>query len=129
MVNFEVLFSEYYGLSSKIPSYCYDEFSNLKRLYSCVPLSRLGTVFLSVFFDAPAPETDMMEAGKTEQDITIRKASFLEGLPVIPVIADGGWNRRSYGHKYNAKSSVADNIGKETKRILDNRVRSKYCSV
>ena len=69
----------------------------------------------------------MMEAGRTEQDITIKKDSFLEGLPVIPVIADGGWNRRSYEH--NAKSSVADNIGKETKRILDTRVRSKYCSV
>nr|XP_018910970.1 PREDICTED: uncharacterized protein LOC109039769 [Bemisia tabaci] len=80
-----------------------------------------------VFFDAL--EEDMMEAGKAERDISIRKGRFLEGMPVVTVIGDGGWSHRSYGHKYNAKSGVAVIIGKNTKRLLYIGVRNKYCSV
>ncbi|KAG0428494.1 hypothetical protein HPB47_024517, partial [Ixodes persulcatus] len=30
-----------------------------------------------------------------------------EGFWRIPVVVDGGWSKRSYGHNYNANSGVA----------------------
>ena len=57
-----------------------------------------------------------------------RKDSF-QGIPAITVIVDGDWAKRSHKHSYNAKSRVALNIGKETKKLLYIGVRNKFCSV
>ncbi|KAM7306608.1 putative nuclease HARBI1 isoform X1 [Ixodes scapularis] len=52
-----------------------------------------------------------------------------EGFWRIPVVVDGGWSKRSYGHNYNANSGVAVIVGRYTRKILYIGVRNKFCTV
>lgn len=46
-------------------------------------------------------------AGKEEEKIAIQKNDVdADGRPMIAVIADGAWSKRSYKTKYNALSGV-----------------------
>ena len=45
----------------------------------------------------------MVEAGKEEKRLAEERGDFHEGVPVITVIVDGGWSKRSHRHSYNAK--------------------------
>jgi exodeoxyribonuclease (lambda-induced) len=47
--------------------------------------------------------------------------------PVIKVIVDGSWAKRSYGHSYDSNYGTAAVIGYRTRKVLDCRVRVKYC--
>lgn len=50
---------------------------------------------------------DMELAGKEEAKIAIENNDVdAEGRPMIAVIADGAWSKRSYKTKYNALSGV-----------------------
>ena len=71
----------------------------------------------------------MKQAGEEEKAIAISNGHYHQGIPVITVIVDGGWSKRSHKHSYNAKSGVGIIIGKETGKILYMGVRNKYCSV
>ena len=53
---------------------------------------------------------------------------YHEGVPVITVIVDGGWSKRSHRHSYNVNSGVAIIIGKATGKIIYLGVRNKYSS-
>lgn len=49
----------------------------------------------------------MIEAGKEEAEIAIKENNINEnGIPLITVIADGAWSKRSYKSGYNALSGV-----------------------
>ena len=74
-------------------------------------------------------EASMQEAAKEEKKLAIERGSFHEGIPVITVILDGGWCKRTHKHSYNAKSGVAIIIGSATGKLLHVGVRNKYCSV
>ena len=50
----------------------------------------------------------MAQAGREEKQNAIDKGHYHQGVSAIsPVVADGGWSKRSHKHSYNAKSSVA----------------------
>ena len=71
----------------------------------------------------------MAEAGQKENKRAIAANHFHQGVPLISVVADGGWSKRSHKHSYNAKSGVAVIFGLETKQLLFLGVRNKYCSI
>ena len=56
----------------------------------------------------------MPDAGKEERKYAKSSGEYFQGVPVITVIADGGWLKRSHKHSYNAKSGVAIIIGMHT---------------
>ena len=70
----------------------------------------------------------MVKAGKEEKQLAIERGDYLEGVPAITVIVDGGWSKRSHCHSYNAKSGVGIIIGQATGKLLHIGVRNKYCS-
>ncbi|KAL4126281.1 hypothetical protein QTP88_010504 [Uroleucon formosanum] len=73
---------------------------------------------------------DMELAGKEKAKITIENNDVdAEGRPMIAVIADGAWSKRSYKTKYNALSGVVCIVGAKTRKILFIGVRNKYCCV
>lgn len=51
-----------------------------------------------------------------------------EGYPLVTVIVDGCWSKRSYKTNYNALSGVAAIVGQHTKKILYYGVRNKFCT-
>ncbi|KAL4101219.1 hypothetical protein QTP88_021239 [Uroleucon formosanum] len=51
-----------------------------------------------------------------------------DGIPMISVVADGAWSKRSYRSNYNALSGVAWIVGYRTKNVLFIGIRNKYCS-
>lgn len=49
----------------------------------------------------------MIDAGKEEAALAIMENNFNEkGIPLITVIANGVWSKRSYKSGYNALSSI-----------------------
>ena len=54
----------------------------------------------------------MAEAGAEEKRLAKERGDYHEGVPAVTVIIDGGWNKRSHKHSYNANSGVAMIIGK-----------------
>ena len=60
----------------------------------------LGTVFEQLVSD------NLLAAGKEERDLAIPNGKYHCGVPAITVVADGGWNKRSHKHSYNAKSGL-----------------------
>ncbi|KAI4465290.1 exonuclease phage-type/recb c-terminal domain-containing protein [Holotrichia oblita] len=69
------------------------------------------------------------EAGQEEYEHAVSIGKVVNGVGRCTVIVDGGWSRRSYGHRYNALSGVACIIGQHSKKILFAGVRNKYCSI
>lgn len=49
------------------------------------------------------------------------------GNALIPVIWDGSWGKRSYGHGFSSLSGCAAIIGVYTKKVLYFGVKNKYC--
>jgi hypothetical protein len=71
----------------------------------------------------------MLEAGKEEARLAIVAGDVdIDGVPVIMVIADGAWAKRSYKTNYNSASGVVVIIGYRTRKVLFLGVRNKYCS-
>ena len=73
-------------------------------------------------------QESMAEAGREEKQLAVDRGDYHEGVPLITVIVDGGWSKRSHRHSYNANSGVAIIIGKETGKILFIGVRNKFCT-
>ncbi|KAK5648029.1 hypothetical protein RI129_002921 [Pyrocoelia pectoralis] len=72
----------------------------------------------------------MIDAEKEESQLAMECGDVnSEGTPLISVIVDGAWSKRSYRTNYNALSGVACIIGEKTKKILYLRVKNKYCYV
>ncbi|XP_063240064.1 uncharacterized protein LOC134540920 [Bacillus rossius redtenbacheri] len=70
------------------------------------------------------------DAGKEERALAIQEGDVDEdGIPFTTVIVDGGWAKRSYGHKYNSLSGVAVIIGQRTGKLLFLGVKNKYCTI
>ncbi|KAF0701763.1 Uncharacterized protein FWK35_00036722, partial [Aphis craccivora] len=69
-------------------------------------------------------------AGKEEARLAIENGDInSNGIPMITVVADGAWSKRSYKRNYNAASGVACIVGYRTKKVLFVGVRNKYCSI
>lgn len=50
-------------------------------------------------------------------------------MPLITVIADGAWSKRTYRSNYNALSGVGCIIGAKTNKVLFLEIRNKYCTM
>lgn len=70
----------------------------------------------------------MIEAGREERWLAIERGDYLEGVPAITVIVDGGWSKWSHHHSCNAKSVVGIIIGQGIGKLLHIGLRNKYCS-
>lgn len=52
-------------------------------------------------------------AGKEEARLAVENGDInCDGIPMITVVADGAWSKRSYKHNYNAPSGVVSIIYK-----------------
>ncbi|XP_048481126.1 uncharacterized protein LOC119691926 isoform X1 [Plutella xylostella] len=72
----------------------------------------------------------MAEAGKEEKAMAIKAGRInKDGIPIIDVVTDGCWSKRSYKKNYSALSGAAAIIGKNTGKILFLGVKNKYCSI
>lgn len=72
----------------------------------------------------------MSEAGKEE----VEHAKLIgnmssQGTPMIAVIADACWSKRSYGTNYDASSGAAAIVGQHSKKVLYCGVKNKYCVI
>lgn len=71
---------------------------------------------------------NMAKAAALEKDLAIQAGSLsTDGTPVITVILDGCFCKRSYGTNYSSLSGGACVIGLKTGLILDAEVLNRYC--
>ena len=109
--------------------------SHLQEQLGCIDVPSIHhTNFISIerelgvmFEDEVMAEA--MEAGKEEKMLAEQRNEYHEGVPVISVVVDGWWSKRSHKHSYNANSGVGVIFGAVTKCLLFIGVRNKYCSV
>ncbi|XP_029343469.1 uncharacterized protein LOC100570366 isoform X1 [Acyrthosiphon pisum] len=74
--------------------------------------------------------SEMKAAGDEERKYAIESGSVdNDGIPLITVVADAQWSKRSYKTKYDAFSGVASIIGYKTKKILFVGIRNRYCVI
>lgn len=72
----------------------------------------------------------MKEAGKEERELATSEGRVDEsGTPIVDVIVDGCWSKRTYKKNYSALSGAAAIIGKRTGKILYLGVKNKYCCI
>ncbi|KAL0894185.1 hypothetical protein ABMA27_014210 [Loxostege sticticalis] len=72
----------------------------------------------------------MNSAAKKERDIAIAEGRVdADGIPVIDVIADGCYSKRTYKKNYSALSGAAAIIGRRTGEVLFLGVKNKYCCI
>ncbi|KAK5648068.1 hypothetical protein RI129_002960 [Pyrocoelia pectoralis] len=50
-------------------------------------------------------------------------------IPIVSVVVDGAWSKRSYRSNYSALSGVACIIGAKSKKIIYMGVRNKHCFI
>lgn len=72
----------------------------------------------------------MESAAAEERDAAIMEGRIdSNGIPLISVIADGCWSKRSYKNNYSALSGAAAIIGQKFGKVLFMAVRNKYCCI
>ncbi|XP_060875891.1 uncharacterized protein LOC132949126 [Metopolophium dirhodum] len=73
---------------------------------------------------------EMEAAAKEEAQLAVSAGDIdTDGTPLISVVADGSWCKRSYRSTYNSLSGAAAIIGYRTKKVLFLGVKNKYCSI
>lgn len=73
--------------------------------------------------------TCMAAAADEEKKLAIESGDIDEnGTPMITVVADACWSKRSYKTNYSALSGAATIIGYRTKKIIYMAVKNKYCT-
>ena len=71
----------------------------------------------------------MLQAGQEEKQLAIENNEYHQNVPLITVIVDGGWSKRSHKHLCNANSGAGVIFGAATKKLLYIGVKNKYCVV
>lgn len=70
----------------------------------------------------------MFDAVEEEKRIAIENGEVdRDGIPLITVIADGVWNKRSYRTNFSSLSGAAVIVGFYTQKVIFMNVRNKYC--
>ncbi|KAL4127211.1 hypothetical protein QTP88_011402 [Uroleucon formosanum] len=78
-------------------------------------------------FEEAATQT-MYTAAKEEARLAIEAGDVdIDGVPLIAVVADGSWCKRSYRTMYNSLSGTAAIIGYRTKKVIFLGIRNKFC--
>lgn len=72
----------------------------------------------------------MNEAAKEEAEYALKNGTVdKDGVPLISVVADGCWSKRSYKTNYNALSGAAAIVGHQFGKVLFLSVKNKFCSI
>lgn len=72
----------------------------------------------------------MEEAARQEREMATAVGDVdPNGVPMITVVADGSWAKRSYRSNYNSLSGAAAIIGYKTKKVLFLGVKNKFCTI
>ena len=72
----------------------------------------------------------MNEAAEEERCAAIAEGRVnAVGIPIIDVISDGCWAKRSYQKNYSSLSGAAAILGKRTNKILYIAVKNKFCCI
>lgn len=73
---------------------------------------------------------EMLAAGEEEKRLALLNNDVdSEGYPLVKVIADGSWPKRSFKTGYSSLSGCACIIGYRTKKVLFLGIRNKYCCI
>lgn len=73
---------------------------------------------------------EMRKAGEEERQAAIAEGRVTkDGIPVIDVLIDGCWCKRSYKTNYSALSGAASIIGRRFGKVLFFAVKNKYCCI
>lgn len=111
-------------------------FSHLEEFCAAVGVPCMSTMTYSKHHNKvcdgweKAATEQMKQAVQEEAAIARQKGNVDEfGIPLLTVIVDGTWSKRSYKNKYDALSGSATIVGFETKKILFMAVANKYCYV
>ena len=74
-------------------------------------------------------EESMSAAGREERELAIQQNHLdNDKVPIITVVVDAGWSKRTHKHTYNALSGVGVIFGLQTGKLLYIGVRNKYCA-
>lgn len=71
---------------------------------------------------------EMKKAGEKEAAIKEGRVNK-DGIPLVDVIVDGCWRKRSYRTNYAALSGAATIIGRRFDQVLYMCVKNKYCCI
>ncbi|KAK4882555.1 hypothetical protein RN001_005874 [Aquatica leii] len=111
-------------------------YSQLSEVFAAMDIPSMSHKTYSKYHNDLSPvihkkyENLMKTAGKEEALLAIHGGSINDdGTPIISVVVDGAWSKRSYRTNYNALSGVACITGAKTKKLLYVGVRNKYCYV
>lgn len=73
---------------------------------------------------------EMLAAGQEERRLALLNDEVdAEGCPLISVVADGSWAKRSYKTGYSSLSGAACIVGYRTKKVLFLGIRNTYCCI
>ncbi|CAH1108130.1 unnamed protein product, partial [Psylliodes chrysocephalus] len=73
--------------------------------------------------------SSMIEAGQEKATLAKENGEVdKNGYPLITVVADGSWAKRSYKTNYSSNLGAGAIIGYRTKKILYLSIKNKYCS-
>ncbi|XP_064480411.1 uncharacterized protein LOC135393960 [Ornithodoros turicata] len=111
-------------------------FSGLRELLGALDIPGMAGSTYSKYQDIAAKGIDetaweeIRKAGIEEARLA-REAGDVDadGFPIITVVADGAWCKRSYKNKYDALSGLAVIVGYRTKKVLFLGVRNKFCTL
>ncbi|GBM84422.1 hypothetical protein AVEN_102063-1, partial [Araneus ventricosus] len=72
---------------------------------------------------------EMEEAAMREKELAVECGDVdKSGIPLVTVIVDGSWAKRSYRTNYSSLSGAAAIIGARTGKLLYLGMRNKYCA-
>lgn len=73
---------------------------------------------------------EMIAAGQEEKRLAVLNGDVdNDGCPLISVVADGSWAKRSYKSGFSSASGAACIVGLKTKKVLFLGVRNSYCCI
>ncbi|XP_063226423.1 uncharacterized protein LOC134533104 [Bacillus rossius redtenbacheri] len=111
-------------------------YSQLQELCAAVGVPCMAPATYSKHHDVicngweKAASEKMEEAAREEAELARANDEVDENnIPLITVVVDGSWCKRSYKCKYDALSGVAAIVGYRTKKVLFMAVANKYCYV
>lgn len=110
--------------------------SQLEEILSAMDLPMISPLIyqkchdqLSTYWQNMAVDT-MNQAAEQERKLAMEEGRVdKNGIPIIDVILDGCWSKRTYKKNYSALSGAAAIIGKRTGQVLYLGVKNKYCCV
>lgn len=73
---------------------------------------------------------DMKRAAEKAANVARQKGDVApDGVPLVPVICDGAWCRRTYGKAYNSLGGCGVIIAADTGEVLFIAVKNKFCVI